>query len=56
MAARLKALGYDVMYWENIEGGHAGAADAPQRATMSALAYRFLYRHLFGSESGPSSG
>ncbi|MBO0713595.1 MAG: S9 family peptidase [Acidimicrobiales bacterium] len=53
MAARLKALGYDVTYWENIEGGHAGAADAPQRATMSALAYTFLHHHLFGSRPSP---
>jgi prolyl oligopeptidase len=55
MAARLRDLGYDVTYWENVEGGHAGAADAPQRATMSALAYTFLHRHLFGSEPRPSS-
>jgi prolyl oligopeptidase len=55
MAARLKGLGYDVTYWENVEGGHAGAADAPQRATMSALAYTFLYRHLFGPESSTGS-
>lgn len=55
MAARLKSLGYDVTYWENVEGGHAGAADAPQRATMSALAYTFLHRHLFRSESSPTS-
>jgi prolyl oligopeptidase len=49
MAALLKSMGYNVTYWENTEGGHAGAADAPQRATMSALAYTFLHRHLFGS-------
>jgi prolyl oligopeptidase len=46
MAAALTARGYDVSYWENVEGGHSGAADAPQRATMSALAYTFLRRHL----------
>ena len=46
MAARLEAMGYDVSYWENIEGGHAGAADAPQQAVMSALAYTFLARRL----------
>jgi prolyl oligopeptidase len=46
MAARLTELGYDVTYWENMEGGHAGAADAPQQATMSALAYTFLRRRL----------
>jgi prolyl oligopeptidase len=46
MAARLSAMGYDVTYWENTEGGHAGAADAPQQAVMSALAYSFLGRRL----------
>jgi prolyl oligopeptidase len=47
MAARLNKLGHDVTYWENIEGGHGGAADAPQQATMHALAFTFLRRHLF---------
>jgi prolyl oligopeptidase len=46
MAALLTELGHDVTYWENIEGGHGGAADAPQRAAMQALAYTFLHRHL----------
>jgi prolyl oligopeptidase len=49
MAAALTKLGYDVTYWENIEGGHGGAADAPQQATMYALAYAFLHRHLMSS-------
>lgn len=48
MAAALSAHGHDVTYWENIEGGHAGAADAPQQAVMSALAFTFLHRHLMG--------
>jgi len=46
MAARLLALGKDVTYWENVEGGHGGAADAAQQATMQALQYVFLGRHL----------
>jgi prolyl oligopeptidase len=46
MAARLTEMGHDVTYWENIEGGHGGAADASQQAVMSALAYTFLQRHL----------
>ena len=46
MAARLMEMGHDVSYWENIEGGHGGAADAPQQAVMSALAFTFLQRHL----------
>ena len=46
MAARLLEHGHDVSYWENIEGGHGGAADAAQQAVMSALAYTFFQRHL----------
>ena len=42
----LGSLGKDVTYWENIEGGHGGAADAEQQATMQALLYVFLRRHL----------
>ena len=29
-------------YYENIEGGHGGAADNKQRAYMWALTYAFL--------------
>lgn len=46
MAARLLDLGHDVTYWENIEGGHGGAADAAQQAVMWALGYTFFQRHL----------
>jgi prolyl oligopeptidase len=35
-----------VHYYENIEGGHAGAADNAQTAFKSALAYAFLWRTL----------
>ncbi|HEU5084711.1 MAG TPA: prolyl oligopeptidase family serine peptidase [Acidimicrobiales bacterium] len=46
MVALLGELGKDVTYWENVEGGHGGAADAAQQATMQALLYVFLRRHL----------
>lgn len=46
MAARLDAAGNDVTYWENIEGGHGGAADAGQQATMQALIFTFLRSRL----------
>jgi prolyl oligopeptidase len=36
----------DVYYYENIEGGHGGAADAKQSAFMTALAYDFLFDTL----------
>jgi len=35
-----------VHYWENIEGGHGGAADNKQRAKMWALTYSFLKQTL----------
>lgn len=35
-----------VLYWENIEGGHGGAADNKQRAFMWALSYVFLRQAL----------
>jgi prolyl oligopeptidase len=46
MMARLMDLGYDVTYYENREGGHAGAADHEQEAFVTALATEFLWRHL----------
>jgi prolyl oligopeptidase len=35
-----------VHYYENIEGGHAGAADNAQTAFRSALIFEFLHRTL----------
>jgi prolyl oligopeptidase len=46
MAARLEEYGHDVSYYENIEGGHGGAADNAQLAFTSALAFTFLWRML----------
>jgi len=51
MVARLLAEGYspeNVRYYENIEGGHGGAADNAQLAFKSALAYEFLWERLSG--------
>ena len=42
----MQDLGYDVRYYENIEGGHGGAADNKQAAHMWALAYAFLWQDL----------
>jgi prolyl oligopeptidase len=44
MVARMLEQGHDVRYWENIEGGHGGAADNEQTAYMYALEYTFLGR------------
>jgi len=46
MAALMREKGHDVLYWENLEGGHAGAADNAQRARMMALEYAFLWLQL----------
>lgn len=48
MAWRLRAAGQAVLYWENTEGGHAGAADSGQRALWQTLAYAFLWQRLNG--------
>lgn len=45
-AAKLLAAGADVTYFENIEGGHGGAATNEQAAHMQALAYEFLRSRL----------
>ncbi|MCA9126650.1 MAG: S9 family peptidase [Planctomycetales bacterium] len=47
MMALMEAQGHDVSYYENIEGGHGGAANNKQRAYMQALAYSFLRERLF---------
>ncbi len=46
MVAALGAAGHQIWYYENIEGGHAGAADNEQLAFKSALSYSFLHRML----------
>lgn len=48
MVAKMKQQGHDVLYYENIEGGHGGAADNGQRAQMQALEYSFLWMQLGG--------
>ncbi len=46
MVARMKQQGHDVLYYENIEGGHGGAANNKQAAYMAALGYTFLAKEL----------
>ena len=46
MYAKLDQLGYDVSFYENIEGGHGAAADNKQSAFMSALGYSYLWEHV----------
>ncbi|WP_164517968.1 MULTISPECIES: prolyl oligopeptidase family serine peptidase [unclassified Mycobacterium] len=46
MTAALRDAGHRVWYYENIEGGHGGAADNAQAAFKSALSFSFLWRML----------
>ena len=46
MAALMKKYGYDVLYFENTEGGHAGSTNFEQRSKMEAMIYNFLHRTL----------
>ncbi len=45
-AARLKEQGHEMLYYENIEGGHGAAANNKQSAFMETLAYAFLWDRL----------
>jgi prolyl oligopeptidase len=45
-AARLKEYGYDYLYYENIDGGHAAAANLNERALRQALEYTYLQQQL----------
>ncbi len=46
MVARMREYGYDVAYYENIEGGHGGAADNAQLAFKWTLILEFLWRKV----------
>jgi prolyl oligopeptidase len=46
MAAALEAAGHEVLYYENLDGGHAGAADNAQAARAVALRFEFLHQAL----------
>jgi len=46
MAARMLQQGHAVLYHENIEGGHGGAADNAQLADKLALEFSFLWQQL----------
>lgn len=42
MAQRLEDMGIDFLYYENIDGGHAGAANLEETAHSQALIYSYL--------------
>lgn len=51
LAWALAAAGQEVDYWENVEGGHGGAADNAQAAFAEALIHAWLWDRL-----GPMPG
>lgn len=55
MAHKLMSMNYPVVYYENIEGGHGGAADLKQRAYWSALEYCYLYEKICHIKLQPES-
>ncbi len=46
MVALMSEQGHDVLYFENIEGGHGAAANNEQAARMWAQTFTFLWREL----------
>jgi prolyl oligopeptidase len=46
MAAKMRAQGHAVLYYENIEGGHGAAADNEQRAILQAVEFSYLWEQL----------
>jgi prolyl oligopeptidase len=50
-AARLKEYGYDYLYYENIDGGHAASANLNERAMRIALEFTYLSQRLMDPPS-----
>ncbi len=46
MAARMKELGHDVTYFENVTGGHTGTTTPREQARVQALEHTYLWRRL----------
>lgn len=46
MTAALEPVGHRVLYFENTEGGHAGASNNAQAAVERAMRYEFLIQTL----------
>ena len=49
LAKRFEEAGLPFYYFENMDGGHAAAADQTARAKRSALEYTYLARQLFST-------
>lgn len=46
MVAKMKEMGHKVLYYENMEGGHAGAVTNKQIALKTAMSYAYLWMQL----------
>lgn len=46
MAARMSEQGHSLLYYENVNGGHAGSANLDETAHMTALEYTYLWDRL----------
>ncbi|WP_236596624.1 prolyl oligopeptidase family protein [Pseudoalteromonas sp. GCY] len=46
MVAKMKDMGFEVLYFENTEGGHSGAANNEQRAMVNSLEFVYLMDRL----------
>lgn len=46
MVAKMMEQGHDLLYYENTEGGHGGAANNEQSAKLNALIYTYLVDQL----------
>jgi len=46
MVARMQEQGHPVMYYENIEGGHAAGANLKQYARTAAIEFTYLHKML----------
>ena len=51
MTAKMEDFKQPVLLWENVEGGHGGAANIEQRVRFSALSWAFLWNALSGKNS-----
>jgi prolyl oligopeptidase len=52
MAAKMLDQGHEVLYFENIEGGHGAGSTNEQKAYAAALQWAFLWKQLTGPGEG----
>jgi prolyl oligopeptidase len=53
-AARMKEIGAPYYYFENLEGGHAAAANNPERARLIAMEYIYATQRLADDGAAPA--